>query len=192
MVRSRRINLIQSVYGLLLLGMLSGCPGAGDSASAVLPAITDAPNICIIPGASNQLVDEVVARINQIRVERGLSALTVNEELTLAAEDYACQHIEHNFYELLGGRSGEGLSHEHPITGEGPGGRAIQAGYLFVTLGENLAGGQTTAASVVADWMDSPGHRDNILDPRWRDMGVGVRTGGHFGVYWVQMFGDPP
>jgi uncharacterized protein YkwD len=63
---------------------------------------------------------------------------------------------------------------------------------LFVTLGENLAGGQTTAASVVADWMDSPGHRDNILDPRWRDMGVGVRTGGHFGVYWVQMFGDPP
>ncbi len=191
MPRDRRFNLWTLVPGLLI-GLLSGCPGAGGSGSAVLPAVTDAPDVCIIPTAADELVAEVIERINDIRVERGLSALKFNADLAAAAEDYACQHIEQNFYELLGGRNGDGLSHNHPITGEGPGERAIQAGYLFVTLGENLAGGQTSAAAVVSDWMNSQGHRDNILEPRWRDMGVGVRTGGHFGVYWVQMFGDPP
>ena len=38
---------------------------------------------------------------------------------------------------------------------------------------------------------DPPGHRDNILAPHWTETGVGIRTGGHFGVYWVQMFGLP-
>jgi uncharacterized protein YkwD len=40
-------------------------------------------------------------------------------------------------------------------------------------------------------WMGSPAHRENILDPRWSEVGIGVRTGGEYSIYWVQEFGDP-
>ena len=40
-------------------------------------------------------------------------------------------------------------------------------------------------------WMESPSHRDIILDPSWREVGIAVRTGGEYAVYWVQEFGDP-
>jgi uncharacterized protein YkwD len=58
-------------------------------------------------------------------------------------------------------------------------------------VGENLAAGQPTPERAFTDWMNSPSHRDNILDPRFTELGVGVRFGGEYGVYWVQEFGLP-
>ena len=203
--------LSQIGVGVLLASLVGGCTGGmreflgadtdgsePSNTTAVLgggSTIADATRsltTCTTPNADEQLAAEVVTLINQIRVRNGLVPVTVNEKLTAIADGYACEHIEDNFYELLGGPEGEGLAHYHPITGDGPGERAFRAGYLFRSLGENLAGGQRTPEEVVGDWMASQGHRDNILAPQWRETGVGVRTGGHFGVYWVQMFGDPP
>jgi len=39
--------------------------------------------------------------------------------------------------------------------------------------------------------MDSPSHRDNILDEKWSEVGISVRSGGEYSIYWVQEFGDP-
>lgn len=87
---------------------------------------------------------------------------------------------------------GEFFAHTNPMTGEGPGERAVRAGYSFVSLGENLAAGQRTAEKALDDWMNSStGHRENILHPMWTEIGVAVRLGGEHGVYWVQEFGDP-
>ncbi len=210
------------VWALLLIVPWAGCPSADPSAATLDASQADSlgdqgavgsllqtqtaavstsflpTEACGIPLLASELATQVVAKVNEIRVGEGLVPLTINETLTTVAEDYACQHIEDNFYELLGGENGEGLSHCHPLTcglgtgyEQGPGERAIEAGYVFRIIGENLAGGQRTADEVVADWMASPGHRDNILAPHWTETGVGIRTGGHFGVYWVQMFGLP-
>jgi uncharacterized protein YkwD len=67
--------------------------------------------------------------------------------------------------------------------------RVSTTGYSWSTLGENIARGQTEAASVVKGWMESPGHRGNILDPEFGDIGVGYAQGSS-GPYWVQVFGS--
>ena len=63
--------------------------------------------------------------------------------------------------------------------------------YDYYMIGENLAAGQATPAQVMADWMESAGHRANILEASFVELGVGVRTGGTYGTYWVQEFGRP-
>lgn len=72
--------------------------------------------------------------------------------------------------------------------------RAAQAGYLWRTIGENIAVGQDSAADAVAGWLDSPGHCANIMNPAFTEMGAAyaVRgTGRTARVYWTQVFGKP-
>ena len=67
----------------------------------------------------------------------------------------------------------------------------MAAKYRYYAVGENLAAGPATAAEVVKEWMESASHREIILDPSWKEIGVAVRSGGKHGIYWVQEFGDP-
>lgn len=69
--------------------------------------------------------------------------------------------------------------------------RSEAAGYAgWRALGENIAAGQRTPDQVVAGWMNSPGHRANILNPAYTEIGIGHSLGGSFGVYWSQSFGS--
>jgi len=73
-----------------------------------------------------------------------------------------------------------------------PSQRAAAAGYRSTFVGENIAAGQPTPASVVAAWVKSPGHCVNLMDPRYRFLGVGYffEAGqDRFGHYWTQNFG---
>ena len=63
-------------------------------------------------------------------------------------------------------------------------------GVSYIRAAENIAYGQTTPAAVVADWMNSPGHRANILDPDLGTLGVGVELGANGRLYWAQVFTD--
>jgi uncharacterized protein YkwD len=74
--------------------------------------------------------------------------------------------------------------------------RLANAGYTFTgyrswSWGENIAAGYSTPESVVAGWMASSGHRANILNAGYRDLGVGIvqKSGSRYGYYWVQDFG---
>ena len=82
------------------------------------------------------------------------------------------------------------FDHTNP-DGRSPADRAIAAGYQGGFVGENIAGGQTTPRQVVQEWMDSPGHCLNIMDPRYTALGVGYvfRPGARFRHYWTQNFG---
>jgi uncharacterized protein YkwD len=125
------------------------------------------------------LVAEVVAMTNAERADRGLSALIENPLLDLAAQIYA-------------GVLAEGACFAHDC-GEVPdlADRLDAVGYHWQRLGENLAAGQPTSAEAVRDWMDSPGHRVNLLDSSFREIGVAaVRGASPYGVYWVQLFGE--
>ena len=61
-------------------------------------------------------------------------------------------------------------------------------GINYRSAGENIAAGQTTAESVMKSWMNSPGHKKNILSPNFTHIGVGYAKGGSYGHYWTQQF----
>ena len=70
--------------------------------------------------------------------------------------------------------------------------RARDAGYDWRAIGENIAEGQTSVEEVMDTWMHSPGHRRNILDPDFKELGIGLAFGNSAGgwrVEWAQAFG---
>ncbi|WGV27958.1 CAP domain-containing protein [Halotia branconii] len=117
--------------------------------------------------------EQVLKLTNQERAKNGLSALKPNAELNYAADKYAELMAERNYF-----------SHTGP-DGSQAWDRAKAVGFEAQTMGENIAAGQRTPEEVVKGWMDSPGHRANILNPRFTQLGVGFEKN-----YWVQNFGS--
>ena len=126
---------------------------------------------------------EVLKLTNQERSKQGLGPLAICPTLDSAAQMHAEAMKEEGFFE-----------HENPFTGEDPSSRGEQAGY-GPYVGENIAMGYQTPREVVRGWMDSPGHRENILSS-YLHLGVGISNGGSgkYGpggwFYWVQNFGS--
>ncbi len=77
--------------------------------------------------------------------------------------------------------------------GTSPGQRVTHAGYKWRMVGENLASGITTADAVVSGWLGSPHHCENIMGPRFSEMGVAYYYDPKSadGIYWTQVFGTP-
>ncbi|MEU6682793.1 CAP domain-containing protein [Streptomyces sp. NPDC046832] len=119
---------------------------------------------------------QVLALVNKERAAAGCAPLTANDRLTRAADDYS---------DVMA-RSGV-MSHTGP-DGSTMTTRIEAAGYEWSTLGENIAQGQADAASVMKSWMNSPGHRANILNCSFKELGVGVHFGDG-GPWWTQDFG---
>ena len=166
------------VFGLAsvgFLGLLSGC-----FATAASSGRGDETAPCVTPEDPERMADQVLQLVNLERAETDLPPVSRNPALEHIADDYACQMIAENFF-----------GHTDPITGYGPGDRAVVGKYAFYAIGENLAAGQQTPAEVMKVWMDSPSHRDIILDPKWTEVGIAVRVGGEYSTYWVQEFGAP-
>ena len=72
--------------------------------------------------------------------------------------------------------------------GSNPGDRITAVGYNWRTYGENVAMGYSTAAAVMRGWMNSSGHRANILNCSFAEIGIGVANGSR-GMFWTQDFG---
>jgi uncharacterized protein YkwD len=123
---------------------------------------------------------EVLTLVNRERAARGLDALTQNSTLEDQATQYACEMIQGDFF-----------GHQNPLSGSSLPDRTLEFGYDYWMVGENLAAGQITPAEVVDDWMNSPCHRENLLNPNFTEIGIGIRYGGDYGYYWVQEFGRP-
>jgi uncharacterized protein YkwD len=107
-------------------------------------------------------------------------ALEASPRLNDAAADHARDMARKKFFEHRGSDGSE------------PRDRVRRAGYRSRLTGENIAYGPVSAEEVVAGWLASPGHCENIMEPRFRDIGVGVATGRKRGqIYWVQEFAAP-
>ena len=117
----------------------------------------------------------VLAEVNAARAQNGLSALTLDANMNRAAAVRAAELAQ-------------SFSHTRPNGSRGL--TALnEAGVSYRTAGENIASGQQTAQAVVSAWMNSSGHRANILSSSFGRMGVGQATiGGR--TYWVQLFAD--
>lgn len=178
--------------------------------------------VCPTPPAMAQdaaFVRDVFNRINEQRTQRGLGRLTYNNTLENAAQAHAewmaregkMEHLQPQAENLEDFRS----CNHHPIN------RAINAGYLRWDeafrventptgqvvhaqpavndrIGEIIAGAwnaghpATQPARIVNGWMNSPGHRQEILTGRYREMGIGVACPpGAKDTFWCVVFGDP-
>jgi len=125
---------------------------------------------------------EVVRLTNEIRANHGLNPLIVNDDLNDAAEGHSADMGQLDFFSH---RSKDGSS---------AGDRIKDEGYDWWTYGENIAAGYDTPAQVVNAWYASSGHRANMLDPSFEDIGVGFveqspDTGSvNYTEYWTQVF----
>jgi uncharacterized protein YkwD len=128
---------------------------------------------------AEELTAEVLRRVNAERAAAGLKPLARAPELDLAALRHTEDMARGNFL----GHTGS--------DGSDPVARLRAAGYVPLAWGENVAAGFTSAESVVAAWMKSPGHRANILGNRFTEIGIAVlyRPGTRYGTFWAQVFG---
>lgn len=119
----------------------------------------------------SNFASEVVTLVNKERANAGLKPLTVHAKLTTVAVDKAKDMSDNNYF-----------SHTSPTHGS-PFDMMKAYGISFGYAGENIAKGQRTPQEVMNSWMNSQGHRENILSPNFTMIGVGYYNG-----YWVQEF----
>jgi uncharacterized protein YkwD len=148
----------------------------------LIPGLPDLPDLPLPPVPSKERkpepraagpAAEVVVLTNRERAEAGCRALTVDDRLSAAAQGHSEDMAEQGFF-----------SHTS-LDGRDFVDRIRATGYPSPGA-ENIARGQTSAREVMADWMDSPGHRRNILDCELTEIGVGFDDRGYF---WTQNFG---
>ncbi|WP_329162913.1 sigma-70 family RNA polymerase sigma factor [Streptomyces anulatus] len=128
------------------------------------------------PPAPAGAAEQVTELVNTERAKEGCGPVTVNDQLNTAAQRHSADMEAKDYF-----------SHTSQ-DGRDPGDRITAAGYQWSTYGENIAKGQRTPADVMRSWMDSPGHRANILNCSFKEIGVGKQDSGS-GPVWTQVFG---
>jgi uncharacterized protein YkwD len=154
-------------------GVLAAQGVAATKAQFVAPKVTP---INTGKKEDNAFEQRVLELINQERAKYGLGAVKYSGILDNAAE----KHADH--MAIVGKMAHEGI-------GDGDPGERIRAEGFRNAWGENVATGQTSPEQVVREWMASPEHRRNILDPNYRQMGVSYVTSSGGRSYWAQEFG---
>ena len=129
--------------------------------------------------SENTQAEAVLKLVNEERSKAGLSPLTLSDKLTEIANIKASDMAEKNYF-----------SHQSPTYGS-PFDMLKHFGVSFSYAGENIAAGQKSAEEVMEGWMNSSGHKANILNSNYTQLGVGFKRGGQYGTEWVQLFIKP-
>jgi uncharacterized protein YkwD len=171
--------------GEVLNGSASGrlpLPAQPRSHSAT-PAVRTAPAPAALAPRALQLVNEVRARGTRCgdRSFAPVGPVSLSPTLTGVASQHALDMAEHNYFEHV------------DLAGQSPADRVRSVGYREKLVGENIAYGPETVDEVVQGWLDSPGHCENIMDPRFVQMGIAAAPGrsSRRGLYWVQVLAEP-
>ena len=126
---------------------------------------------------SDELLErEILELTNKEREKEGLNPLVWNDTLAKTAKAHSMDMVERGFF-----------SHDNP-DGKTPFDRMRAEGINYRAAAENIAAGQATPEKAIAEWMNSEGHRRNILNPDLKELGVGLARGGKYGIYWTQNF----
>lgn len=132
-------------------------------------------------GGSGPAEAQVLDLTNQERAKAGCGPLRTNKALTQAAEEHAADMVDQHYF-----------AHDS-LDGRSPFDRMKAAGFRGGAMAENIAVGYTTAAAVVQGWMNSEGHRENILNCKYTMIGIGYDSGQVKPEWgngsWVQDFG---
>ena len=194
-----------SIVTALAVVMFVGCGVDSGTRDGNTPGYTGFPDAGLPGGGTNpggdpanaeQAESDVFDMVNEERTAAGVNPLSWSDALYELAKAHSNDMCDRGFF-----------SHVNP-EGEDPSGRG-RAGHAgtytfnpcvpdpFFGVGENIAMGQTSAQQVMDGWMNSPGHRANILNGSYTHIGVGLCSG--CGTHWTQCFGtstsggsDPP
>ncbi|MGW7426251.1 CAP domain-containing protein [Streptomyces sp. NPDC054813] len=150
---------------------------ASPSPRSTTTAASAAPKPSTTPKATataSGVVARIVGLVNAERSKVGCSALTLNTTLAKVAQAHSKDMALH-----------QNMSHSGS-DGSSPGDRLTSAGYTWSAYGENVAYGYASPEQVMAGWMASPGHKANILNCTFKEIGVGLAQPGS---YWTQDFG---
>jgi len=137
-----------------------------------------------LPPSLPEMRTVILQTVNDIRVKNGLEPLTYNSRLEQSAQAFGERMAAEGFFAHV---TPDGQTLKDRIRETGYYNRDFSNDCYCVkgyALGENLARGQKTAEEAVKAWMKSPSHRDAILNPDYRELGIGVAAG-----IWVQHFG---
>ena len=140
--------------------------------------IADQNNTLTEQGTTNEAT-AILNLVNKERSKNGLNPLTLSQELTNVATIKAKDMRDKNYF-----------SHNSPTYGS-PFDMLQHFGIHYSYAGENIASGQQSPEQVMTDWMNSSGHRANILNKNYTQLGVGYVEGGNYGNEWVQLFLKP-
>lgn len=146
-------------------------PASPPAAKTKKPAAP--PNVANLPAETAVLVI-----VNAERAKAGCRALTVDSRLAAAARKHSADMVARDYFSHT---TPNGVTFSQRIDAEG---------YKWSSVGENIAAGQRNATEVMKAWMKSPGHRANILNCGFRNIGIGVVQNGRSPV-WTQDFGTP-
>lgn len=186
---------LPGLAALLLLAVLA--PHLGTARAT--PALASTFKL-FIPIASRHdapltIDQQVLALINQRRRNNGCTTdLVISAKLKQAADRHSADMAMHDFFSHTGSDGSSMVD------------RIVQTGYNYSMLAENIAAGYSTPQQVVDGWMNSDGHRANILNCSLRETGIGYyyqsndqpnvkssagKAGGPYYYYWTQDFGTP-
>jgi uncharacterized protein YkwD len=154
--------------------------------AARIPARSPAPMTSagpVLASRALQLVNDARARGAKCgtRVFGPAPAMSLSGTLAGVASGHAIDMAEHNYFEHV------------DLSGKSPADRVRAVGYKEKLVGENIAYGPGSVEEVVQGWLDSPGHCENIMDPRFAQMGIAYSAGrtSRRGLYWVQLLAEP-
>lgn len=160
-------------------------------AASPLTALSQKPDVssggATVPSTStpgSDFVVQVLNLTNSFRQQNGLQPLSYSDRLSVAAQTYSQSMATQDFFAHAG------------LDGSTPQIRGTSAGYEG-GIGENIAAGYATPNDVVQAWINSPGHRANLLNPSYRDLGIGYYNlpndpgNLNYQYYWTQDFGIP-
>ncbi|MEU4221127.1 CAP domain-containing protein [Actinoplanes sp. NPDC026623] len=148
-----------------------------DRPAAAHRDVTDSQ--ALSPDPLSPVQQQALDLVNQNRRRSGCDEVTVDRRLILAANRHAADMARRGYF-----------AHED-TRGERAGDRVEDAGYRWSRYGENIARGQESVFEVVDGWMHSPEHRENILDCKLHQVGLGLAFAGDRTAYWVQDFATP-
>ncbi len=162
---------MQKYLFLSLVLLLSSCGKAHDSSVASIP------NALVQEGRPSpsplSAMEQALIVANEVRRENQLPELTLDPRITAAAQAHASDMQRRNYFD-----------HSSP-EGESPFQRMEKAGVRFMAAAENIAMGVSDPRRAFAMWLNSPGHRRNLLNKNYRRQGIGF-----VGGYWVHDFAN--
>jgi uncharacterized protein YkwD len=149
--------------GLALAALATGVVGAG----------AEAASAGTVGASRSQLRSDVVVSVNKVRMQQGCKPLKVATKLTTSAQRHANDMSVTEFFSHTSANGRSWVKRQRAAGWKQPG-------------GENIARGYDSAGEVMRAWMNSPSHRRNIVNCKFRHIGVGYTAAGQ---YWVQNFG---
>ena len=131
--------------------------------------------------AQSRFDAQLLQLTNEQRRRAGLQPLRLSSKLGQAAQSHAQDMARNNIFSHTGSNGSTMVD------------RVKKVGYSYSTIGENIAAGGATPAATIQQWMNSPGHRRNILNPSFTEIGFGyvAAPNTEYRHYWVQVFGSP-